>query len=145
MYKSLIKCDLLIIGSGVVGLSIGIAYLRANPGKKVIIADKEELTGKHASGRNSGVLHAGFYYSPESLKAKFCRTGNLQLRSLAKEYGITPIEQPQTDCYDAIIIAVAHQQFKQLGASNIRAYGKKEHILYDLKYVLKAHESDMRL
>jgi UDP-N-acetyl-D-galactosamine dehydrogenase len=62
-----------------------------------------------------------------------------------KEYGITPIEQPQTDCYDAVIIAVAHQQFKQLGASNIRAYGKKEHILYDLKYVLKAHESDMRL
>ena len=92
MYKSLVKCDLLIIGSGVVGLSIGIAYLRANPGKKVIIADKEELTGKHASGRNSGVLHAGFYYSPESLKAKFCRTGNLQLRSLAKEYGI-PIHE----------------------------------------------------
>jgi L-2-hydroxyglutarate oxidase LhgO len=92
MYKRLVKCDLLIIGSGVVGLSIGIAYLRANPGKKVIIADKEELTGKHASGRNSGVLHAGFYYSPESLKAKFCRTGNLQLRSLAKEYGI-PIHE----------------------------------------------------
>ena len=62
-----------------------------------------------------------------------------------KEYGIMPIEQPQSGCYDAIIIAVAHQQFKQLGASNIRAYGKKEHILYDLKYVLKAHESDMRL
>jgi UDP-N-acetyl-D-galactosamine dehydrogenase len=62
-----------------------------------------------------------------------------------KEYGIKPIEQPQTDCYDAIIIAVAHQQFKRLGESNIRAYGKKEHILYDLKYVLKAHESDMRL
>lgn len=62
-----------------------------------------------------------------------------------KEYGIMPIEQPQSGYYDAIIIAVAHQQFKQLGASNIRAYGKKEHILYDLKYVLKAHESDMRL
>jgi len=40
-----------------------------------------------------------------------------------REYGIKPIEQPQTDCYDAIIIAVAHQQFKQLSASNIRAYG----------------------
>ncbi len=63
----------------------------------------------------------------------------------AQEYGITPIEKPDADTYDAIIIAVAHQQFKQLGADKIRAFGKKEHILYDLKYVLTAQESDMRL
>ncbi len=62
-----------------------------------------------------------------------------------KEYGITPIKQPNADAYDAVIIAVAHQQFKQLGADKIRAFGKKEHILYDLKYVLTAQESDMRL
>lgn len=62
-----------------------------------------------------------------------------------KEYGITPLEQPNVNFYDAIIIAVAHQQFKQLGADKIRAFGKKEHILYDLKYVLTAQESDMRL
>jgi UDP-N-acetyl-D-galactosamine dehydrogenase len=62
-----------------------------------------------------------------------------------KEYGITPIEQPDVDAYDAVIIAVAHQQFKQLGADKIRAFGKKKHILYDLKYVLTAQESDMRL
>ena len=42
----------------------------------------------HASGRNSGVLHAGFYYSPDSLKAKFCREGNKELRKVAKNHGI---------------------------------------------------------
>lgn len=62
-----------------------------------------------------------------------------------KEYGITPIKQPDADTYDAVIIAVGHQQFKELGASKIRAFGKKENILYDLKYVLTAQESDMRL
>ena len=62
-----------------------------------------------------------------------------------KEYGITPIKQPDTDAYDAVIIAVGHQQFKELGANKIRAFGKKGHILYDLKYVLTAQESDMRL
>lgn len=83
-----VKCDLLIIGAGAIGFSIGIAYLDANPGKKVLIADKEKQIGKHASGRNSGVLHAGFYYSPESLKAKFCREGNAELRKIAKKYDI---------------------------------------------------------
>ena len=83
-----IKCDLLIIGAGAIGFSIGIAYLEANPGKKVVVADKEKQIGEHASGRNSGVLHAGFYYSPESLKAKFCREGNAELRKIARKYSI---------------------------------------------------------
>lgn len=83
-----VKCDLLIIGAGAVGFSIGIAYLEANPGKRVVVADKENQIGEHASGRNSGVLHAGFYYSPESLKAKFCRDGNTELRKIAKKHNI---------------------------------------------------------
>jgi len=92
MVNKHIKCDLLILGAGVVGISIGIAYLEAYPGKRVIIAEKEESLGEHASGRNSGVLHAGFYYSPETLKAKFCREGNKDLRILAKRYNI-PIRE----------------------------------------------------
>ena len=82
------KCDVLIIGAGVVGLATGIALLEADPAKKVIIAEKEKALALHASGRNSGVLHAGFYYSPDSLKAKFCRDGNKELRILAKKYNI---------------------------------------------------------
>ncbi len=85
MYKSF---DILIIGAGVVGLSAGIAYLEANPSLSVAVAEKESRLGLHASGRNSGVLHAGFYYSPNSLKARFCRDGNQELRSLAKKYNI---------------------------------------------------------
>lgn len=82
------KCDVLIIGGGIIGLSIGIALLESNPSLKVIIAEKEKALGLHASGRNSGVLHAGFYYSPDSLKAKFCRDGNKELRKVAKKHGI---------------------------------------------------------
>ncbi len=82
------KCDVLIIGAGVVGLSTGIALLQSRPSLKVLIADKEKEIAMHASGRNSGVIHAGFYYSPDSLKAKFCRDGNFELRKLAKKYGI---------------------------------------------------------
>jgi (S)-2-hydroxyglutarate dehydrogenase len=82
------KSDVLIIGAGVVGLSTGIALLQNRPSLKVMVAEKEKVIALHASGRNSGVIHAGFYYSPDSLKAKFCRDGNFELRKLAKKYGI---------------------------------------------------------
>lgn len=82
------KCDVLIIGAGVVGLATGIALLLSRPSLKVIIVEKEKRVALHASGRNSGVIHAGFYYSPESLKAKFCRDGNREIRKLAKKFNI---------------------------------------------------------
>lgn len=78
----------MIIGGGVIGLSIGIALLESTNSLKVIITEKEKNLAVHASGRNSGVLHAGFYYSPESLKAKFCKDGNLELRKVAKKHNI---------------------------------------------------------
>ncbi|MEB2332659.1 MAG: Vi polysaccharide biosynthesis UDP-N-acetylglucosamine C-6 dehydrogenase TviB [Nitrosomonas sp.] len=61
------------------------------------------------------------------------------------EYDITPIEAPKSGDYDAIILAVAHQQFKDMGASAIRTLGKPGAVLYDLKYVLDPQESDLRL
>lgn len=61
------------------------------------------------------------------------------------EYGIQPILSLETGTYDAIILAVAHQQFLDMGASKIRALGKPQHVLYDLKYLLQQHESDLRL
>ncbi|CAB3650841.1 Vi polysaccharide biosynthesis UDP-N-acetylglucosamine C-6 dehydrogenase TviB [Achromobacter pestifer] len=61
------------------------------------------------------------------------------------EYGLTPVAKLEEGKYDAVILAVAHNQFKALGAEGIRKLGKAQHILYDLKYVLSADESDLRL
>ena len=61
------------------------------------------------------------------------------------EYGITPVKAPETGTYDAVILAVAHREFRDMGVQAIRALGKKEHLLYDLKYLFPASESDLRL
>ncbi|MGD9698643.1 Vi polysaccharide biosynthesis UDP-N-acetylglucosamine C-6 dehydrogenase TviB [Acinetobacter sp.] len=61
------------------------------------------------------------------------------------EYGIQPVSTLTDHSYDAIILAVAHHQFKEMGVEKIRALGKVEHVLYDLKYVLAQSESDLRL
>lgn len=61
------------------------------------------------------------------------------------EYGITPIAQPEAGSYDAVILAVGHKQFRDMGAAGIRALGKEGSILYDLKYVLSTADSDLRL
>ena len=61
------------------------------------------------------------------------------------EYAITPVQAVNQDTYDAVILAVAHEQFKVMGATEIRALGKKANVLYDLKYVLDQSESDIRL
>jgi UDP-N-acetyl-D-galactosamine dehydrogenase len=61
------------------------------------------------------------------------------------EYNIKPIDQPVEGKYDAILLAVAHDKFKQLSAEKIRVYGKDNHVLYDIKYLLDADEVDGRL
>ncbi|GLS03845.1 nucleotide sugar dehydrogenase [Chitiniphilus shinanonensis] len=61
------------------------------------------------------------------------------------EYGIVPVAAPLADGYDAIVVAVAHRQFRELGVAGIRAFGKPLHVLYDLKYILPAGDSDLRL
>lgn len=61
------------------------------------------------------------------------------------EYGLTPIDAPQPGTYDAIIVGVAHEQFKAMGAEAIRTLGKKEHVVYDLKYVMPRNTADLRL
>ena len=59
--------------------------------------------------------------------------------------GITLIDEPKQGKYDAVILAVAHDLFKELGEEKLRSYGKEKHILYDIKYLLKADEVDCRL
>ena len=80
--------DFLVIGGGIVGLNIARRLRRAFSGASVRLIEKEIDCGLHASGRNSGVLHAGFYYSPDSLKAKLTWKGNQLLTTYCEEKGI---------------------------------------------------------
>lgn len=82
------RIDVAVIGSGAVGLAVARGLIEIDPSLRISIFEKEESFSSHASARNSGVLHAGFYYSPESLKARFCREGRDELESLAIKYSI---------------------------------------------------------
>ena len=75
---------ILIVGGGIVGLTIA-RELVLNGHENITVIDKEKDLGKHASGRNSGVLHAGIYYPPDSLKAKSCLNGNFLMREYCRE------------------------------------------------------------
>ncbi len=82
------KYDYLIVGSGIIGMTIAYELIEKNNNLKIAIIDKEEDVAKHASGRNSGVLHAGFYYSADSLKAKFTVDGNKLMKKFCKDNNI---------------------------------------------------------
>ncbi|MBI3562326.1 MAG: FAD-dependent oxidoreductase [Gammaproteobacteria bacterium] len=83
-----ITTDFLVIGGGVMGLCLALEAKRRHSHAKVILIEKEKSCGLHASGRNSGVLHAGFYYSADSLKARFTRDGNCRLTRYCQERGL---------------------------------------------------------
>ena len=85
------RAEILIVGAGIIGLTIARELVRTGHGDIVIIEKESEL-GRHASGRNSGVLHAGIYYAPDSLKAKSCLNGNFQMRAYCKEKGLPLLE-----------------------------------------------------
>ena len=76
--------DFVIIGGGIIGLSIAKTLIENDKDAVIAIIEKEGEVAMHASGRNSGVLHAGFYYSSNSLKAKFARIGNQEMRQYCK-------------------------------------------------------------
>src|SRR5436190_6430146 len=80
--------DCAIIGGGIVGLATAMTLCRKDPGIKVILFEKEANFACHQSGRNSGVIHAGIYYKPGSLKAKFAREGNRTMIAFCLEHGI---------------------------------------------------------
>ena len=82
------SCDVLIMGGGMVGLSIAHQLLERGITSSITILDKEPELGLHSSGRNSGVLHAGLYYKPGSLKAQVCVEGARRLRSWVEERGL---------------------------------------------------------
>ena len=86
------KTEILIVGAGIIGLTVARELIAQNC-DDIVIIEKESKLGCHASGRNSGVLHAGIYYSPDSLKAKICLRGNFRMREYCKEKGLPVLEK----------------------------------------------------
>lgn len=80
--------DFLVIGGGIIGISLAIQIKQRYADSTVTIIEKEPNVGAHASGRNSGVLHAGFYYTADSLKARFTRDGNKMLTEYCQQRGL---------------------------------------------------------
>ncbi|MCP8687179.1 L-2-hydroxyglutarate oxidase [Marinobacterium sedimentorum] len=80
--------DFIIIGGGIVGMSTAMQLLKAFPERKVLVLEKESRLAKHQTGHNSGVIHAGVYYTPGSLKAKFCLEGNRDTKAFCDSHGI---------------------------------------------------------
>jgi len=81
-------CEVLIVGGGMVGLSLAHQLLERGLASAITVLEKEPELGRHSSGRNSGVLHAGLYYKPGSIKAQVCVSGARRLRQWVEERGL---------------------------------------------------------
>jgi L-2-hydroxyglutarate oxidase len=80
--------DVIVIGAGLVGLATAMALLAERPSLRLAVLEKEAVVGTHQSGHNSGVIHAGLYYQPGSLKARFCTAGRLAMMEFADSHQI---------------------------------------------------------
>ena len=121
------KVDCVVIGAGVIGLACAAALARL--GREVLVLEAEAAIGQHTSSRNSEVIHAGIYYPPGSLKARFCRAGKDMLYAYAREHGI-PLRQT-----GKLIIAETPHQGDSLSAIEARALAKD---VTDLRWLDKA-------
>ena len=97
--------DVTIIGGGIVGLSIAWTITQRHPNTRVLLLDKEHRWGHHQTGHNSGEIHAGIYYSPRSLKARFCREGNRSMVEFCREFQI-----PHQVCGKVVVATAAEER-----------------------------------
>ncbi len=86
--KESLTLDYCVIGGGIVGLATAMELLKRRPGSSLVILEKERSLAQHQTGHNSGVIHAGIYYAPGSLKAELCRRGELATKSFCEQHGI---------------------------------------------------------
>ena len=103
-----IKYDIAIVGGGIVGMSTAYKIQKKYPKLNLIILEKEKELAFHQTGRNSGVIHSGLYYTPGSYRAKNCVDGRVQLVEFAKKYDI------KHDVCGKIVLAVNQKESKQL-------------------------------
>src|ERR1700692_736127 len=88
----MMRADIAVIGGGIVGLATSLVMLERRPGAKLVVLEKEATLAAHQTGRNSGVIHAGLYYKPGSLKAAMCLRGRGMLERFCSEHGV-PFER----------------------------------------------------
>ena len=127
-------CDFLIIGGGIIGISIARELKRRHPHATLLLIEKEEGYGLHASGRNSGVLHAGFYYTADSFKAKFTQTGNQRLTEYCESRNI-----PINKC-GKLVVAQNESELSQLDELMVRAKNNNVPLNYITEEEAKAIE-----
>jgi L-2-hydroxyglutarate oxidase LhgO len=111
---NVVKCDFLVIGGGVIGVSIA-RELRRRYRAQVVVIEKEAFAGQHASGRNSGVLHAGVYYKPGTLKARLCAEGGRQMKDYCRAKDI-PMNE-----HGKVIVARSEAELPALRELYLRA------------------------
>ena len=109
--------DYIIIGSGVIGLAVGLSLRKHRPQVSILITDKEADVAYHASSRNSGVLHAGFYYTSDSLKAKFTIDGNRAMKAYCRAKNL-----PINEC-GKLVVATDEAELQKL--YELESRGKK--------------------
>ena len=126
--------DFLIIGGGIIGISIARELKRRHPHATLLLIEKEEGYGLHASGRNSGVLHAGFYYTADSFKAKFTQTGNQRLTEYCESRNI-----PVNKC-GKLVVAQNESELSQLDELMVRAKNNNVPLNYITEEEAKAIE-----
>ncbi len=107
--------DFAIIGAGIVGLATAREILNQRPGSSIIVFEKESAVAQHQTGHNSGVIHAGIYYAPGSLKARFCREGAAETKAFCAEHGI-----PFETC-GKLLVATNEQERARMDALYERA------------------------
>ena len=127
-------CDFLVIGGGIIGISIARELKRRHPHATLLLIEKEEGYGLHASGRNSGVLHAGFYYTADSFKAKFTQTGNQRLTEYCESRNI-----PVNKC-GKLVVAQNESELSQLEELMVRAKNNNVPLNYITEEEAKAIE-----
>ncbi len=114
MKSAMEQCNFLIVGAGIIGLSVaGELLSRGRSG--ILILEKELQPGLHASGRNSGFLHAGIYYSADSLKARFCIDGNRLMKEYCRRHNL-PLRET-----GKVIVAADSEQLEGLHELRNRA------------------------
>lgn len=104
-----------VVGAGIVGLAVARRLLEVHPGTEVTVLDKEPRVATHQTGHNSGVVHAGVYYQPGSLKAQLCRRGAELLKELCADRGL-----PCVEC-GKLIVARDHSELARLRDLETRA------------------------